>query len=528
MAEEIPVRIRFTLVGTRAVSRAMKELAGLESIQRITRRTMITNTRAGRVYTTVLEASGKIPAKAYEAQSAAVKDVVDKVSRWKTVTGAAYSLVERSAPAYTRLEAAMAGLRGAAGALLPAAQRLRATAWSVTWAAMSMLGVFFGGFTTIRMFRRGIELLLRPLADLTSAGETLAKAYAFGLAVGIGPFATGILNLGDLIARLPEAWMNLQAVVEGFKALLIAIAVEVFTNEELMQALGSVLESLARLVPVVVEALVPLVVGAASVGVAVAENVDRVKGWLEQWRDVIDVILRVGEFVMGLVFRMMGLGDMFDSLTKGIERQDSAWGRFGARLAVVGGGLLVASLTAAILLPILSVFQAVVLTAAMALYVAHGACRAASIGLKLLSRTWWSARIAGARYTLMVIRQTLVLVKNRIAAWMSVMAHSRLAVAFMRTRLGALLASVGVRILNMGLWKTIILVAMLTAGLTLLLGLITSLGAAAIAPGVTGGGPQIVESQTVYQSVMIGTVEKTADVDEAVDELARLRYGRYR
>jgi len=89
------------------------------------------------------------------------------------------------------------------------------------------------------------------------------------------------------------------------------------------------------------------------------------------------------------------------------------------------------------------------------------------------------------------------------------------------------LASVGVKILNMGLWKTIMLVALLTAGLTLLLGLITSLGAAAIAPSV-GGGPQIVESQTVYQSVMIGTVEKTADVDEAVDELARLRYGRYR
>ena len=90
------------------------------------------------------------------------------------------------------------------------------------------------------------------------------------------------------------------------------------------------------------------------------------------------------------------------------------------------------------------------------------------------------------------------------------------------------MASIGVRILNMGLWKTIMLVALLTAGLTLLLGLITALGAAAIAPGVTGGGPQIVESQTVYQSVVIGSVEKTADVDEAVDELARLRYGRYR
>jgi len=120
-----------------------------------------------------------------------------------------------------------------------------------------------------------------------------------------------------------------------------------------------------------------------------------------------------------------------------------------------------------------------------------------------------------------------VLIKNRFAAWLSAAAHSRLAVAFMQTRVGALLASIGVRILNMGLLKTIILIGILTAGLTLLLGLITSLGAAAIAPSV-GGGPQIVESQTVYQSVVIGSVEKTADVDEAVDELARLRYGRYR
>jgi len=127
----------------------------------------------------------------------------------------------------------------------------------------------------------------------------------------------------------------------------------------------------------------------------------------------------------------------------------------------------------------------------------------------------------------MLIRQTLVLFKNRIAAWLSAAAHSRLAMAFMRTRVGALLASVGVKILNMGLWKTIMLVALLTAGLTLLLGLITSLGAAAIASGVAGGGPQIVESQTVYQSVMIGTVEKTADVDEAVDKLAKLKYGVY-
>jgi len=528
MAEEIPVRIRFTLVGTRAVAKAVKELKGLEAVQRVTTRTMITNTRAGRVYTTVLQASGKIPARAYAEQSAAVKNVVDKISRWKSVTSAAYDITERSVPVYGRLEAAMAGLRGAAGALLPMARRLRAAAWSVTWAAMSMLGVFFGGFTTVRLFRRGIELLLRPLSDLTSAGETLAKAYAFGLAVGIGPFAAGMLDLGDLISRLPGAWMNLQAVVNGFKALLIAVAIEVFTNEKLMTALGSVLESLARLVPVAVEALVPMAVGAANVGAAIAENVDKVKKWIEQWRDVIDAILRAGVFVMGLAFRMMGLGDMFDRLTKGIERQDSAWGRFGARLAVVGGGLVVTSLTAAILLPILSVFQSIVLAVAAALYVAHGACLAGSMGLKLLTRSWWTARIAGMRFKLMLIRQTLVLIKNRIAAWLSAAAHSRLAMAFMRTRVGALLASVGVKILNMGLWKTIMLVALLTAGLTLLLGLITSLGAAAIAPGVTGGGPQIVESQTVYQSVMIGTVEKTADVDEAVDELARLRYGRYR
>ncbi|RLF93908.1 hypothetical protein DRN50_06450, partial [Thermococci archaeon] len=92
MAEEIPVRIRFTLVGTRAVAKAVKELKSLEAVQRVTKRTMIANTRAGRVYTTVLQASGKIPAKAYEEQSAAVHDVVDKISRWKSVTSAAYDI----------------------------------------------------------------------------------------------------------------------------------------------------------------------------------------------------------------------------------------------------------------------------------------------------------------------------------------------------------------------------------------------------------------------------------------------------
>ena len=50
MAEEIPVRIRFTLVGTRAVAKAVKELKGLEAVQRVTKRTMIAKGRKTRVF----------------------------------------------------------------------------------------------------------------------------------------------------------------------------------------------------------------------------------------------------------------------------------------------------------------------------------------------------------------------------------------------------------------------------------------------------------------------------------------------
>ncbi len=500
MAEEVLVNIRFQLTGERAIKHAVKRLSELQSLQTRAVKTTKVLTKEGWQSAVTLQAGGRMSAEAFEAQKKEIEKAVRHIGGYKSVTAGTYTATRKLVPVISETTDSF-------GRLSATARRLRGAAWTVTWAAMSMLGVYFGGISVIREFRRAAELLLRPLADLGRAAETLAKAYAYGLITGIGPFASGLLSLDSILARLPDAYMNFTAAMEGAKSLLIALVVQLFANTEFTAALNSVLQDLAALLPDLTRLLIPLMTGFAHVAHALLENKDTIFGCIEAWRDFISHILTVYGSVLRVLGRFIGLGDAMDTMADAVAAQADPWTRFGAQLGFVAVGMAGLAYTAMILLPFLSTFQVLVLAASFATYALAGATKF----LNIMQTHHWFILTAVGRAQLRSILYS---------KWQALMAF--------KAAVAAKVAAAATWLWNFALQHTILLIGILTGGLLLLLGLLAVWKArAATVPGTPAGaiGPT---TTNIYQNVTIGTVKETADVDEVVDRLAEESRGRYR
>lgn len=500
MAEEVLVNIRFQLTGERAVKHAVKRLSELQGLQTRAVKTTKVLTDEGWKSAVTLQAGGRMSTEAFEAQQKQIESAVRRIGRYKSVTAGTYTTTKKLVPvigettdSFTRLSTA--------------ARRLRGAAWTVTWAAMSMLGVYFGGISVIREFRRATELLLRPLSDLGRAAETLAKAYAYGLMTGLGPFASGLLDLDSILAKLPEAYMNFTALMEGAKALLIAFAVELFTNKEFVSALNEVLCDLAALLPDLTRLLIPLLTGFLHVAHALLMNKDTIFSCIEAWRDFMSHILTVYSSVLRVIAPFIGLGGVMETMAGAVAAQTDPWARFGAQLGTVTIGMAALSYTAMILLPFLSTFQVLILAASFATYALAGATKF----LNIMQTHHWFILTAVGRAQLRSILYS---------KWQALMAF--------KAAVAAKVAAAATWLWNFALQHTILLIGILTGGLLLLLGLLAVWKARATTVPTGAAGAAGPTTTTIYQNVTIGTVEKTADVDEVVDRLAEESRGRYR
>lgn len=250
---------------------------------------------------------------------------------------------------------------------------LRLATRNLTGAAMSMLGVFFGGFTTIRMMTRASTLLIRPLQDINTTMETLGKAFGFAQLTNIGPFADGTVNLGEATVDTMQAWMNFTSVMEQFKALPILITSELFNNTEIMDTLNNILSISYSRIDDIVAALVPFVSGILDLGLAILSNKDQMMDMAKTIIGLIDSVLKIATPLMTMAMRIFGLGDAADSMNGAIDSADGTMGKFGARLTMFLTVMAGASSVAMILLPILSLFQSAVMGVYAAVVILDGA-----------------------------------------------------------------------------------------------------------------------------------------------------------
>ena len=260
-----------------------------------------------------------------------------------------------------------------------ASEKLRKSGRQLTMSAMSMLGVFFGGFTTLRMFRRGAELLLRPLADINMAMETLGKAIGFAKMTDLGPLQEGFKEFGEVtIPDIIDGWKNLTAIMEQFKYIAIVLATRIFTNQEVIDSLSKILDILYNNIDKIIGIIEPLIVGVVKFMAAMLESKGGIMDTIEGLRDLLNTLLKVGLYVLKPIVAFLGLGDVLNVANDQIEQTESSWGKLGIRIAAFTSILGTASMGAMFMLPLLSLIQASVMAMS-------GAFKIASITGNLLA-----------------------------------------------------------------------------------------------------------------------------------------------
>jgi hypothetical protein len=351
-----------------------------------------------------------------------------------------------------------------------------------------MLGVFFGGMSVLRQFSRAAEMLLRPLMDINKAMTTLGEAAAFSMMVGFGPMSVGLWDLRKLLPELISGWMNFQAVIQTFSSTLILLVSGLFNNTELMEALNRAAFALADIIDALSFFFVEFMVGLADTMVLLIENKDAILGLLETLRVVISTAISLFMPIFKFGMQLFGMADAANALTAAIAAQESPWGVLGAQIGAVLAVLVPASLSAMILLPLLSVTQTFVLALSFAVRTLEIAIIAVRLAIVALTTH-------PIIFALTAVAAVVVILITHFEKW------------------GAIINAVSSALHE--LWDILTKVASVIPFVSLG----TPVGTA-VASGYA--------VHNIYQSVTIGNVEKTADVDEVVDELATGEKGRYR
>lgn len=394
-------------------------------------------------------------------------------------------------------------------------------AWTFTWAALSMMGVLWNFQWMLRVFLDPLKMVIDSLTNFVDAAFNVAYWLALGQYFGLD-FAERLGGVDKAILKVVESGMFLAATVGGLMSLFMVALAEALKTPGVMDA---IVDAITALIDVMTD---PAIIKAIA---------DIIKGFAEMARELIPMIPPLIPLIDVLLKKMLGFIPVIGAGTSGFVMMGRAlavlFGLFIALQPVLVPLMTLFSVLSAILVQVMIWGKAVGYVFGILSSVANklsgslggliGRIGGVVSGLYFLARGLWDVIQHG--WNLKNVTDMLV-----GAGW--------ILVAFIGGPLSAAAMAV-VTIVKMVIdyfdwWDEIInavtgsirwlvdKLSVLYSWLTRVTGPLSSVAGVLGLGGVgrAAAAPAGPTTQYVYQTVSIGTVRETVELDAALRRLA--------
>lgn len=420
-------------------------------------------------------------------------------------------------------------------------------AWTFTWASLSMMGVLWNFEWMLRVFLDPLKMVVDSLANFVDAAFNMAYWLALGEYFGLD-FAEQLGGIDKAIQDVIESGMFLAATVGGLMAMAMVALARALKVPGVMEAITEAMNAVISVItdPRIITAIADIVKGIAEMVRTIIPMIPSlipiVENFLGAFLDKLPAVLSILGTFIGMIPGLQTLGSNLKDIADTLDKMESPVEKLGGTIALLAGAFGVLQ---PVLVPVMFVFSAITAVlvqlmiwgkaASFVLGVLRGAADKLGIsiggliarvgglvaGLFYLARGLWDVVQRG--WDLKNITDILV-----GAGWIIVaLIGGPFSMAIM-----AVVTAIKMVIDYFDWWDEIIeavtgAIKWLTNALSTLFGWLTRvtgpLSSLAGMLGIGGGrlavtaGPS---TQYVYQTVSIGTVRETADLDAVLRRLA--------
>ena len=270
-AEDILIKLSFVLKNQQAVNNATRRLQklGIFSNMATTKITKFGDKGAESMFR--LNTAANVTGNQWQGMQKSVNSNAKAIGKYKATTSGAMQVVSRST---SEVGSRFGNLNKRLTRTIPLMKSLRKVSMAFTWAAMSMLGVFFSTMSVMMVLGIGFNLIAGSLFDLEKGIEKVVTGLALAEASGIdthGMMDSFTEGIDDNV----QAWMNIKGLGGMLSATFTMLGREIFKDDEFVQKIADSIALLAERLsdPEMVEAIQDVVLAFADALPGIADMV---------------------------------------------------------------------------------------------------------------------------------------------------------------------------------------------------------------------------------------------------------------
>lgn len=233
-AEDILIKLSFVLKNQRAVDNATKRLQkiGMASNLATTKITKFGDKGTQSMFR--LGTSANMTGDQWNGMEKSVNSNAKAIGKYKSTTSGAMQVVSKRTQA---VGSRFSYLNSRLTRTIPLMKTLRKVSMAFTWAAMSMLGVFFSTMSVMMVMGIGFNLIAGGLFDLEKGIEKVVTGLALAEASGIDTHGM-MEKFTEGIDDNVDAWMNIQGLSGMLSATLTMLGREIFKDDVFVQKIA--------------------------------------------------------------------------------------------------------------------------------------------------------------------------------------------------------------------------------------------------------------------------------------------------
>lgn len=233
-AEDVLIKLSFVLKNQRAVDNATKRLQkiGMASNIATTKITKFGDKGSQSMFR--LGTSAGMTGNQWQGMEKNVNKNAKAIGKYKGTTSGAMQVVSQRT---REVGSRFSYLNSRLTRTIPLMKSLRKVSMAFTWAAMSMLGVFFSTMSVMMVMGIGFNLIAGSLFDLEKGIEKVVTGLALAEASGIDTHGM-MEKFTEGIDDNVQAWMNIQGLGAMLSATLTMLGREIFKDDEFVQKIA--------------------------------------------------------------------------------------------------------------------------------------------------------------------------------------------------------------------------------------------------------------------------------------------------